>query len=127
MPWWSWVLIWTGLVILLLVVLGLAAWWLFRKFLALLGDVATLADRASLIDPSQAELVRPQLAVLAEVSAVRAREDARRAHRTQRRESRRAARRARAARIIGVDAFRVQWPARWYGSRPSKPSHRSAG
>ena len=120
MPWWSWVLIWTGLVVLLLVVLGLAAWWLFRKFLVLLDDVATLADRASLIDPPEAELVRPQLSVLAEVSAIRAREDARRAHRAQRRERRRAARWARAERIASVDASRVQWPARWYGRHAFK-------
>ena len=115
MPWWGWVLIWTGLVILLLVMLGLAAWWLFRKFLVLLDDVATLADRASLIDPRDAELVRPQLAVLAEVSAVRAREDARRAHRAQRRERRHQTRMARAKRITSVDASGVQWPRRWYG------------
>ncbi|NYF10648.1 hypothetical protein HDC94_001804 [Leifsonia sp. AK011] len=120
MPWWSWVLIWTGLVVLLLVVLGLAVWWLFRKFLVLLDDVASLADRASLIDPPDAELVRPQLAILAEVSAIHAREDARRTHRAQRRESRRAARLARAARITAVDASRVQWPARWYARHTFK-------
>jgi len=115
MPWWSWVLLWTGLVLLLLVVLGLSAWWLFRKFLVLLDDVATLADRASLIDPAEAQLARPELAILAEVSAIRAREDARRTHRAQRRERRRAARWARAERIASVDASRTQWPRRWYG------------
>lgn len=117
MPWWSWVLIWTGLVIVLLVVLGLAAWWLFRKFLTLLDDVATLADRASLIDPVDAELIRPELAVLAEVSEVRAREDARRQHRAERKQRRHEARMARATRIGSVDASRVLWPSEWYGRR----------
>ncbi len=120
MPWWSWVLIWAGLVIVLLLVLGLAAWWLFRKFLTLLDDVSTLADRAALIDPEDAELIRPQLAVLAEVSAVRAREDARREHRAERKQRRHETRMARAHRIASVDASQVRWPDTWYSRRNSR-------
>jgi hypothetical protein len=79
--WWGWLLLWAGLVLALLALLAGFAWWLFRKFLTLLDDVADLADRSSVLETAESELVRPELAVLAEVSAVRAREDARRYHR----------------------------------------------
>jgi hypothetical protein len=90
--WWGWLLIWAGLVVGLLGLLAGFAWWLFRKFLRLLDDVADLAERSALLDVAEPELVRPQLAVLEEVSAVRAREDARRFHRGERRRVRRASR-----------------------------------
>lgn len=114
MPWWSWVLIWSGLGVILLVTLGLFAWWLFRKFLVLLDDLAGLADRASLLETADSELVRPQLAVLAEVREVQARESARRFHRTERRRLRRQSRLDRARRITSADASAIQWPADWY-------------
>ena len=114
MPWWSWVLIWSGLGVILLVTLGLFAWWLFRKFLVLLDDLAGLADRAALLETADSELVRPQLAVLAEVREVQARESARRFHRTERRRVRRQSRLDRARRITSADASTTQWPADWY-------------
>lgn len=113
--WWGWLLLWAGLVLALLVVLALLAWWLFRKFLRLLDDVADLADRSAVLDAAEAELVRPQLAVLAEVSAIRAREDARRHRRHERRRLRRQARLERAREITRADASRTRWPERWYG------------
>lgn len=114
MPWWSWVLIWFGLGLVLLLTLGLLAWWLFRKFLVLLDDLTELADRASLLETADPEIVRPQLAVLAEVREVRAREDARRFRRAERRRMRRQARLDLARRITSVDASARQWPADWY-------------
>lgn len=112
--WWGWLLIWAGLVVALLALLAGFTWWLFRKFLRLLDDVADLADRSTLLDAAEPELVRPQLAVLAEVSAVRAREEARRFHRGERRRLRRASRLERARRITTADASLTGWPERWY-------------
>lgn len=113
--WWGWILIWTGLVLALLVMLGLFAWWLFRKFLVLMDDVATLADTSSILDADDAELLKPQLAVLASVQEVRDRENARRGHRWERRRLRWDARLARAKRITAADATATEWPADWYG------------
>ncbi len=112
--WWGWVLIWVGLVLTLLVMLGVIAWWLFRKGLVLLDDVANLAERGALVDVAEPDLIRPQLAILASVSDVRAREDARRQHRSERRLLRRRARLDRARAITSVDASTRQWPQDWY-------------
>lgn len=43
MPWWSWILIWAGLVLLLLGVIAAFAWMLFRKFLVMLAALGALA------------------------------------------------------------------------------------
>ena len=112
--WWGWILIWTGLVLVLLVMLGLFAWWLFRKFMVLMDDVATLADKSAVLDVEDAELLKPQLAVLADIRDIRNRENARRGHRAERKRARWEARLARARRITRVDASKIQWPAAWY-------------
>ncbi|MFD2758649.1 hypothetical protein [Gulosibacter faecalis] len=44
MPWWSWVLIWAGLVALLLVVLGVGAVWLYRKAKAMFAELDRLDE-----------------------------------------------------------------------------------
>lgn len=115
--WWGWLLIWTGLVLALVVMLGLIAWWLFRKFLVLMDDVADLAEKSALLEVADIELVKPELAVLAEVSAIRAREDARRFRRTERRRIRRQGRLDRARAITSVDAATVEWPEGWTSPR----------
>lgn len=112
--WWGWVLIWAGLVLALVVTLALIAWWLFRKFLVLVDDVANLAERSAILDIPEPDLIRPQLAVLASVAEIRAREDARRYHRSERRRVRRQRRLDRARAITRVDASRVTWPHDWY-------------
>ncbi len=112
--WWGWVLIWVGLVLVLVIMLAVIAWWLFRKFLVLVDDVANLAERSALLDIAEPELIRPQLAVLASVSDIRAREDARRFRRSERRRMRRQQRLDRARSIIRVDATRMTWPRDWY-------------
>ena len=113
-PWWAWIAIWGGLVLALLVMLGLFAWWLFRKSLRLLDDLADLAERSAVLDIEQPELARPAIAILQQASEIRAREDARRYHRHERRRVRRERRMARARRITTVDASTQQWPADWY-------------
>lgn len=115
MPWWAWIAIWGALVLALVVMLGLLAWWLFRKSLVLLDDVADLASASGVLEVSDAPLPRPVIAVLADVRDIRAREEMRRAHRAQRRRDRHERRMSRARRITSVDVTRHKWPADWYG------------
>ncbi|CAN5380210.1 hypothetical protein BH10ACT7_BH10ACT7_03170 [soil metagenome] len=112
--WWGWIAIWAGLALALLIMLGLLAWWLFRKFLVLVDDVADLAGSAAVLDAGEHEHVRPAIAVLAEVVAeVRRREDTRRAHRANRRRERHERRMTRARHITSAAASQREWPADW--------------
>ncbi len=45
MPWWSWILIWGGLVLALLAMLALLSWWLFRKAVGVMEELGALADK----------------------------------------------------------------------------------
>ncbi len=114
MPWWSWIAIWGGLALTLVAMLALFAWWLFRKLLVLLDDVADLAGTTAVLDAGEYEHVRPALAVLQQVREVRDREDRRKAHRAARRHDRHERRMMRARRITSIDASRQQWPTDWY-------------
>lgn len=114
-PWWGWLLIWVGLVLALLVMLVLFAWWLFRKAMRILDDVGELADTAAVFDGiDDAELPHQAIAVLADIRDIRAREEARKAHRARRRSDRYRRRLERARRITSVDASKLRWPADWY-------------
>ena len=114
MSWWAWLLIWTGLVLALLAVLALGAWWLFRKSMTVLDDVADLAETTEILGVDEADLPAQTRAVLADLRDIRAREEARKAHRSRRRGDRRRRRLDRARRITTVDASQQQWPADWY-------------
>jgi len=114
MTWWSWIIIWVGLALALVAVLGFSAWWLFRKSLGLLDELGELAGRLEVLAVDDIEHVRPAIAVLQGASVIRAREDARRFHRRERRRLRHDARIARARRITSVDTAATQWPADWY-------------
>ena len=113
--WWGWLIIWTSLVLALLVMLGLFAWWLFRKFLVLTDDVGALAEKTEILDVEETVLTKPQLAVLADMRDIRSRENARKAHRIERKRLRRETRLARARTITKLDASATQWPENWYG------------
>ncbi|MBX3099706.1 MAG: hypothetical protein KF761_09005 [Salinibacterium sp.] len=114
MTWWAWVLIWTGLAVLLLATVTLLLWRLFRKAMTLLDDVGTLAERAEFLDIEDMPLPAQTIAVLADVRDIRARESARKAHRARRRSERHRVRIARARRITSVDASTRSWPTDWY-------------
>jgi hypothetical protein len=111
--WWVWLIVWVVLGLGLLALLGLSAWWLFRKFLVLTGDLADLAETLVVLEPDDAGIARPELAVLADVRDIRAREEARRFHRSTRKRERHDSRIARARRITAVDAAMQQWPSDW--------------
>jgi len=118
--WWGWILIWTGLVLGMLVMLGLFAWWLFRKSLVALDDLSTLAEKTSILEVDDERVPPAQRAVLLTLREVLDREDARKKHRLARKVARHDRRIARAKRISSVDASTVDWPARW--SEPKAPS-----
>lgn len=117
--WWGTLLIWAGLVLGMLGMLALFAWWLFRKSLTLLDDLSDLAATTAILEVDEPVLARQEIAVLADRRDIRRRVDARRAHRAQRRRERHDRRMMRARRITTVDATRTRWPADWYpgGSR----------
>lgn len=112
-PWWAWTLIWTGLAVALLIMLGLFAWWLFRKFMRLLDDLADLADRSALMQIDDPVLVKPKPAVLEDLRVIRERENARKSYRVALKRERHERRLARARRITSVDASKRDWPADW--------------
>lgn len=119
--WWGWLLIWAGLVLGMLAMLGASAWWLFHKSLVLLDDLGDLASRTELLAVDDTEHVRPPIAVLSGIGDVRAREHARRDHRAEVREAARERRLQRARQITRLDASRQRWPAAWYPAKPKGP------
>lgn len=112
--WWVWTLIWTGLGLALVAMLALFAWWLFRKFMALLDDASALAARAEILEFDDLELPKPALAVLTSARDIRDREDARKAHRFERRRAHFEQRMTRARRITKADPTRLDLPTEWY-------------
>lgn len=113
-PWWAWLLIWSGLVLALLVMLAISAWWLFRKGIGVLDAVGELAEAVEVLEADDPVLPRQQLAVLAGARDIRRREQSRRFHRAERRRLRHDRRMARAHRITTLDASAVRWPDEWY-------------
>jgi hypothetical protein len=49
MPWFSWLIIWTGLALGLLTMLGVAAWRLFQKATGVLDDLDSLLDQLAAV------------------------------------------------------------------------------
>ncbi|MFZ2963804.1 MAG: hypothetical protein WA006_03875, partial [Rhodoglobus sp.] len=76
-PWWAWLLIWSGLVLALLVMLAISAWWLFRKGIGVLDAVGELAEAVEVLEVDDPVLPRQQLAVFAAARDIRRREEAR--------------------------------------------------
>ncbi len=103
MTWWSWVIVWTVLVVGMLAMLGVSAWLLFRKLMTLLDDLGHLTESAALGEMVTSDTVPPVIAVLSRHAAIRDREAARRRHINERRHSRYDARIARAKAITRLD------------------------
>ena len=61
MPWWSWILIWTVLVLGLLGMLAFFAVTLFRKLMRATDALGTLGDQVSALDLNISELQAPSL------------------------------------------------------------------
>lgn len=110
MPWWSWILVWAGLVLVLLGVFVLLVLRLWRKAAGLQGELSRLAEILTELEERAARLVpeyrpRPNAVVrgMAEVERERRRL---RAELDERRESRRRARLERATMITHADPMR---------------------
>jgi hypothetical protein len=107
-PWWGWVALWSSLVLVLLIVLALAGWLLFRKFARVLDDLDDLAAKSDVLDGATDDApVRAPVAILEPFSSVWQRRSARLHRRAERRTERRRVRLARARRIIAVDATTI--------------------
>lgn len=120
--WWGWLLIWLGLALLMVGMLALFAWRLFRQFLTLVDDLAALTDRLDILGATHESPPRLTfgLAVLAATHDVRERERVRSAGRRLRRVERHARRIARATAIGSVDVSQTDWPLSWYAPRRSR-------
>ncbi len=108
MPWWGWLLIWTGLGILLLSVLVLFGWLLFRKFLGTLEAFTDLASTTVVFDGVQrAEPEERRYAVLDGPAPARVRLAQFATTRMRRRTDRRQARYDRAEGLVHADPGRI--------------------
>lgn len=93
MPWWSWLLIWSGLVLILLAVLSWFAVALYRKSLGTLRALESFSDQVSAVDldlPPDSVPFTP--AVFADSAVLSHNVEQRRGDRAHRRQLRRDAR-----------------------------------
>ncbi len=74
MPWWSWVLLWTLLVLALLGMFALLGWRLFKKAMAAMDALGELAGKLELLDAASEEVSPYHFtpAVLRDLAEVRA-------------------------------------------------------
>lgn len=108
MPWWSWILIWGGLVLALLAMLVLLSWWLFRKAVGVMDELGRLAEKTELLSRMSDELTEADAspfvpAVLLDRAEVVAQHRARELAREQRRQARREKRITRARLLTRAD------------------------
>lgn len=108
MPWWSWLVIWTVLVLGLLGMLAFFAVSLFRKVVAAGREAADLAAKAEVLSRRAEELREEPFhpAVLADAGELRAERDRARAERDAARQARRDARVRRGRLLVKADARR---------------------
>ncbi|MFP3465380.1 hypothetical protein [Leifsonia sp. SIMBA_070] len=108
MPWWSWLLIWTVLVLGLLGMLAFFAWWLFRKVAAAGREAAALMEKAEVLSRRADELhERFEPAVLADAHELRAQREQHLTERAFARQARRDARVRRGRLLVDVDPSTV--------------------
>ncbi|MDR6970599.1 hypothetical protein [Leifsonia shinshuensis] len=108
MPWWSWLVIWTVLVLGLLGELAYFAWSLFRKVVAAGREAAALMDKAEVLSQRAEELHDSfEPAVLADVDVLRAEREQHLTERAYARQARRDARVRRGRLLVDVDPATV--------------------
>ncbi|CAO1651554.1 hypothetical protein I6E81_01120 [Salinibacterium sp. NG22] len=111
--WWGWLLIWVGLVLILVAMLGVVAWILFRKAMVLMKDLSDVVEKTSILDVESEKLSKPQLAILTEMVEIRDRHEAHKRQRAEVKLARHERRIARAKTITKRDASQMQWPKEW--------------
>lgn len=105
MPWWSWVVIWGGLVLLLIGVLGFLTYRIVIKLFSTLGALGELAEKAELLE-TNAQNLADEAQVSAVFSSASQQAAARRAilsERRFRRQTRREARVQRGKLLVKAD------------------------
>ena len=108
MPWWSWLVIWTVLVLGLLGMLVFFAWWLFRKVVAAGREAAELLEKTEVLSARAEELHETfEPAVLADAAELHAERQERAAARDVARQARRDARVRRGRLLVDVDPATV--------------------
>lgn len=105
MPWWSWVLIWLGLVLAMLAMLAWFAWKLFKKLMVAVSALEELAvslePLSRVAPPEPAAAWRSSL--FKDIGAVQARHDEEREKRDERRDARRQHRIMRGKLLVRAD------------------------
>jgi hypothetical protein len=110
MPWWSWILIWAGLSLLLMLMLAAFALLLFRKVIALFAALEALAALAGLLrDRGEGITDQHERLSILDLAAIRRRRDQVREQALTRRQWRHDRRIARAKALIAVDASQQEW------------------
>ncbi|EAR24091.1 hypothetical protein A20C1_02464 [marine actinobacterium PHSC20C1] len=97
----------------LLIVVAVIAFLLFRKAVALMHDLSELVDKTAELDIDSDSLSKPQIAVLAEMSEIRARHEDHKNRRGEVKLARHERRISRAKRITKRDASATEWPEGW--------------
>ncbi|WP_025158264.1 hypothetical protein [Leifsonia aquatica] len=114
MPWWSWLVIWTVLVLGLLGMLAAFAWSLFRKLMGAVDEASALLEKAdvlqSRVDDLREEAFHP--AVFADAAELRAERAQARADREFAKQARRDARVRRGKLLIKADPSRFEFVTR---------------
>ncbi|WP_158864200.1 hypothetical protein [Leifsonia sp. AG29] len=108
MPWWSWLLIWSVLVLGLLGMLAFFAWWLFRKVVAAGRDAADLLAKTEVLGRHADELSEEPFhpAVFADLAELHEQRSERLAERAVARQARRDARVRRGKLLVQADPNR---------------------
>ena len=108
MVWWSWLVIWTVLVLGLLGMLGFFAWWLFRKLMGAAREAAALLEKSETLERRAEELGDEvfHAAVFADPTQLRDERTQARARRAIVRQARRDERVRRGKLLVAADPFR---------------------
>jgi hypothetical protein len=114
MHWWSWILIWLALAILLVATLVFFGWRLFRKGVAVIEELEQLTEKVDLLQRNVDELSleTPPNAILDGYSAVANRRDRQKSRRASMRQLRRDARMQRGRLITAPHAWEGRTDAR---------------
>lgn len=114
MPWWSWLVIWTVLVLGLLGMLAYFAWSLFRKLMAAGREATALLEKAEIlqsrVDDLREEPFHP--AVFADAAELRRERTQARADREFAKQARRDARVRRGKLLVKADPSRFEYVTR---------------
>lgn len=108
MPWWSWVVNWTVLVLGLLGMLAYFGWSLFRKVMAAAREAGALMEKTAILSERSADMRYTEFhsAVFEDPDELRAQREQAIADRRVARQARRDQRVRRAKILVKADAFR---------------------